>query len=302
QVLTRARWLVQYVGVGVAIDSASPTRPEGESRRAPLPARRRMEQDVGMSPPVAAEECPGMRSRPVRMRNATVVVTGGGRGLGRRMAWEAARRGARVILWDADAGAAERAAERIRRFGGECREERVDVTDEAAVDGAAQRAGEVDVVVNNAGIVSGGELLANSSEQIRRTFAVNVLGAYWTTRALLPGMLERDRGTVVNIASAAGLAGVARQTDYSASKHAVVGFTESLRAELRTRPGCSVRTLLVCPYYIDTGMFGGVSTRFPRLLPILREPEVARAVIDGVERGREVLIMPPLVRLLPALR
>ncbi|MPV51229.1 SDR family NAD(P)-dependent oxidoreductase [Pseudactinotalea sp. HY160] len=243
-----------------------------------------------------------MRHRPVQMRGATVVVTGGGRGLGRRMAWEAARRGADVVLWDADLDVAERAAERIGEFGGRCRADRVDVTDEAAVVAATERAGEVDVVVNNAGIVSGGELLANSSEQIRRTFAVNVLGAYWTTRALLPGMLERDRGAVVNIASAAGLTGVARQTDYSASKHAVIGFTESLRAELRGRPRCSVRTLLVCPYYIDTGMFGGVTTRFPHLLPILHEPDVARSVIDSVEHGREVLILPRLVRFLPALR
>ncbi|MGO1228309.1 MAG: SDR family NAD(P)-dependent oxidoreductase [Brachybacterium sp.] len=85
------------------------------------------------------------------------------------------------------------------------------------------------------------------------------------TRAFLPGMLEREHGT---IASAAGLAGVARQTDYSASKWAAVGFTESLRAELRA-DSSAVGTFVMCPFDIDTDMFEGASTKFPRLLPIL---------------------------------
>ena len=79
------------------------------------------------------------------------------------------------------------------------------------------------------------------------------------------------------IASAAGLVGVARQTDYSASKFAAVGFTESRRNELRAE-GSRVRTLVVCPYYIDTGMFEGVHSRLPWLLPVLRQEEVAEEV------------------------
>jgi len=63
-----------------------------------------------------------------------------------------------------------------------------------------------------------------------------------------------------------------------------------------------VRTLVVCPYYIDTGMFAGVRTRFPLLLPILREGDVARRVLDAIEKGRQRLVLPPLVRVLPALR
>ena len=135
--------------------------------------------------------------------------------------------------------------------------------------------------------------------EIRRTFEVNTLAGYWTTRAVLPAMRERDRGAIVTIASAAGLVGVARQTDYAASKWAAIGFTEALRAELR---GTGVRTLVVAPYYIDTGMFAGVRTRFPLLLPILREADVARRILDAVERGRQQLILPPLARTVPALR
>jgi all-trans-retinol dehydrogenase (NAD+) len=229
----------------------------------------------------------------------TTLVTGGGSGLGRQLCRQAAARGARVIVWDLDGEAAARTAELITAAGGSASHQQVDVTDSAAVALAAASAGQVDVLVNCAGVVTGRLLLEASEAQIRRTFDVNVLGLYWTTRAFLPGMLERDSGTVVTIASAAGLVGVARQTDYSASKWAAIGFTESLRAELRAT---GVRTLVVAPYFIDTGMFDGVRTRFPLLLPILREAEVARKVLDAVQRGRQQLAMPPLVGLLPVLR
>jgi len=106
---------------------------------------------------------------------------------------------------------------------------------------------------------------------------------------------------VVTIASAAGLVGVSRQTDYSASKWAAFGFAESLRAELR-KDGSPVSTLVVAPYYIDTGMFSGVRTRFPLLLPILQERDVARRILDAIESGRQQLVMPPLARLTPLLR
>jgi all-trans-retinol dehydrogenase (NAD+) len=157
------------------------------------------------------------------------------------------------------------------------------------------------VIINNAGVVSGQRLLDATEEGIERTFAVNVLGLFWVTKAFLPGMVERNQGTVATIASAAGLIGVAKQTDYSASKHAAIGFDESLRAELRTMKS-KVRTMIVCPYYIDTGMFAGVKTRVPWLLPILKEDVVAEAVLDGIEKGKRRLVMPPIVGLVPALR
>lgn len=240
------------------------------------------------------------RRRPLRGRR--VLVTGGGSGLGRGMACEAAARGAHVIGWDRDADAAECTCAAIAEAGGTAEAAAVDVTDEEAVQRAAERAGVVDVLINNAGVVTGRPLLEAPSAGIRRTFDVNTLALYWTTRAVLPGMLDRRRGVVVNIASAAGLVGVARQTDYSASKFAVVGFTESLRAELRGRGRTGVRTMLVCPYYIDTGMFAGVTTRLPRLLPILKGRDVARRVIDRLEAGAELYVTPPLARVVPAVR
>src|SRR5665648_923056 len=197
--------------------------------------------------------------RGTALAGATVLVTGGGNGLGRRLAIGAARRGAHVVVWDVSAERAEAVRASARRPCARMWSRTVDVTDKAAVRAAAKATGDVDVLVDHAGVVSGQPLLEGSEAGIERTIGVNVLALYWVTRAVLPGMVQRGHGTVVTVASAAGLVGVAKQTDYSASKWAAIGFTESLRAEMRAaRTG--VRTLVVCPYYIDTGMFAGVRT------------------------------------------
>lgn len=224
-----------------------------------------------------------------------MLITGAGSGIGHQMALQAAQRGARIVAWDINADAARHIAELTNG-----RWAQVDVTDSDAVTTASEGT-DIDVLINNAGVVTGRYLLDATPEQIRRTFEVNTLASFWTTRAFLPGMLERDRGTVVTIASAAGLVGVAKQTDYSASKWGAIGFTESLRAELRSF-GSSVRTLVVAPFYIDTGMFAGVHTKFPLLLPILAPAKVATKVLNAVETGRQQLMLPPMVRIVPPLR
>ncbi|MCZ7628753.1 MAG: SDR family oxidoreductase [Microthrixaceae bacterium] len=216
-----------------------------------------------------------------------------------------ARRGARPVLWDlSEAGLAEVAAE-LEALGAEPLTARVDVGDPEEVSAAAKellaRVGTVDVLVNNAGVVSGKPLLELSPAEVERTFRVNALANYWTTMALLPAMIRSDRGHIVTVASAAGLVGVARQTDYSASKHAAVGFDESLRVELaHTAPG--IRTTVVCPFYVDTGMFEGVQTRVPLLLPILREADVASRIVGAIEHDRARVVMPPMLYALPLLR
>lgn len=238
-------------------------------------------------------------------RGATVLITGGGSGIGRLVAAEAARRGARLVLWDLSDDRMAESLDEVRRLGAEAHGYACDVSDRDAVAATASRVlrevGGVDILLNNAGIVSGRPLLELSDEQIERTFAINVLALYWVTRPFLAGMVERNHGHVATVASAAGLVGVARQTDYSASKHAAVGFDESLRVELaQVAPG--VRTTAVCPFYIDTGMFDGVKTRVPALLPILKADRVALRIADAIEKDKAQLIMPPLVRMLPAMR
>lgn len=241
-------------------------------------------------------------TRGTRIAGARVLITGAGNGIGRLMALDAAARGAaEVLIWDLSTQSGQSVREEIVATGSLARSLAINVADSAQVAALAEDTGPVDIVINCAGIVTGKKLLDADEDAIRRVYDVNTLALYWVTRAFLPGMLERDRGTVVTIASAAGFTGVAGQTDYSASKFAAVGFTESLRAELRA-DGSNVSTLLVCPYYINTGMFEGVATKFPRLLPILEETDVADQVLDSIESGREQLVMPPLINLVPAMR
>ena len=230
------------------------------------------------------------------------LITGGASGIGRLTALKLAAQGARVTVWDInqanlDSVVAE-LGERARGFI--CNvADRDQVYARAAETCAAS--GPVDILINNAGVVSGRDFLDLPDAQIAATFDVNVLALFWTGKAFLPSMIERNHGHIVTIASASGLIGVARLADYSASKWAAVGFDESLRAELRQRAP-QVITTVVCPFYINTGMFRGVQSRFPWLLPILEEDAVAAQIVDAIQRNRRRLMLPWLVHLLPGLR
>jgi len=237
-----------------------------------------------------------------------VLVTGGASGIGRLMAKKLAALGGHVSIWDIhrenlDKVVAELSAARQPARGFFCdvskRENVYRVADETRAAG-----GPVDILINNAGVVSGKPLLEIPDEKIEATFAINVLALFWTTKAFLPHMIEQNRGHVVTIASASGLIGVAKLSDYAASKWAAIGFDESLRAELRkAAPG--VMTTVVCPFYIDTGMFHGVQSRFSWLLPILKEEAVAERTVSAIRRDKRRLMMPvtvytvPLMRVLP---
>jgi all-trans-retinol dehydrogenase (NAD+) len=169
-----------------------------------------------------------------------------------------------------------------------------------------QALGEVDILVNNAGTVQGGPFLSRPDSDWERLVAVNLSALLYTTRAFLPGMMERDRGHVVNISSAAGTLGVADLAVYSATKWAVWGLTESLRQEMRGSGHRGVRFSSVHPSYVRTGLFEGA--RIPGigglLVPLLADHDVvARAVVDAaLKRGRRVVMRPRTVRLAVLLR
>ena len=249
----------------------------------------------------------------MKIEHRRILVTGGARGMGLLIAAQAAARGAHVAIWDLDREALPGAAEHIRsaRRDPQTRvaADAVDVGAPEAVEAAARRLGEgfgeVDVLVNNAGVVSGKPFGALTPAEVERTLRVNTAALFWTAGAFVPAMARRGAGRIITMASAGGLVGVPGLSDYCASKFGAVGFHESLRAELRrTAPG--VRMTLVAPFFVDTGMFRGVRTRFPRLLPILRPEAVAAAVVRAIERDRAVVVLPwfvhslKLLRLLPA--
>lgn len=242
------------------------------------------------------------------LRGKTILITGGASGIGRLMAVGAANRGAsHVVIWDMNLPAAKAVVAELKALGCEASAQKVDVSSRTSVFQAAEATlatiGHLDVLVNNAGIVSGKSFLELSEKEITATYGVNTLALYWTTQAFLPQMKQRDSGRLVTIASAAGLAGSATLTDYSGSKYAAVGFMESLRAELRDQAS-SVTTLTVCPFYINTGMFDGVKSGSP-LLKIQEAQPSADAILNAIESPKRELLLPGMVysvrvfRLLP---
>jgi all-trans-retinol dehydrogenase (NAD+) len=130
---------------------------------------------------------------------------------------------------------------------------------------------------------------------------VNTMSLFWVTRALLPGMVERNSGHIVTIASAAGLVPLRSAVSYTTSKHAAVGFHDSLRQELRTQaPG--VRMTLVTPFFVNTGMFTGTKSRFDFLLPIVEQDDAVDRIWSAVVKDRNRVIMPATAAAAYALR
>lgn len=239
-----------------------------------------------------------------------VLITGAASGIGRLMARKAAAKGANLVLWDIDETGLAKLVAEIRANSGKAFSYRCDVSRHQDVYRVAEQVrtdvGMVDVLINNAGVISGKPLLECSDEQIRRTMDVNTMAHFWTVRAFLPDMIRASRGHIVTIASAGGIIGVSRMVDYCASKFAAFGFDEALRMEIR-KNRWRVKTTVVCPFYINTGMFAGVRSRFPWLLPILDEDLVAERIIHAIQFNKKRLLLPLtvysvwLLRLLPVM-
>lgn len=237
-----------------------------------------------------------------KIAGCTALITGGASGIGLLMGRMLLERGAaRLIVWDASAANIE-AARAVLSHLGSVTFERMDVSDTDAILAAAEHleaeGTAIDLLFNNAGIVVGKPFLDHQHADIDRTLAINTGALMHLTRALLPGMVARGSGHVVNIASAAALVSNPNMSVYAASKWAVTGWSDSLRQEME-RSSTGVRVTTVLPYYIHTGMFDGVRSR---LIPILQPEDVAHRILRAVERDAVFLHMPAIVRLLPLLR
>ena len=232
----------------------------------------------------------------------TVVVTGAAGGLGRALALRLAAAGACVVALDRDAAALEALA---FPCGAPALRLACDVSDEAdclrALAAARSVFGGVDVLVNNAGITHRSAFAATHTEVIRRVMAVNFFGALHCTHAALADLVAR-RGLVITISSVAGFAPLVARTGYAASKHALHGLFDSLRAEIEP---LGVGVLLVCPSFIATGIDGnalagdGTPVRHRQSIVGSRStPEaVAERIVRAAERGRRLLLPDRVSRL-----
>lgn len=239
------------------------------------------------------------------LRGKNVLITGCASGIGRLIAQKAAVRGANVILWDINAQGLDELASQLRRWGYSAQCYRCDLSSRDDIQRTAEQVlvdhGVIDVLINNAGIVSGRPFLELADDAIERTFRVNTLALFWTSKAFLPAMLAQGSGHLVTIASAGGILGAPKLADYTASKFAAVGFDEVLRMEF-AQNGDNIQTTVICPYYTDTGMFKGVRSRMSWLLPILKPENVAGEVINAIEKNRRRVLLPSGVYLLYPLR
>jgi short-subunit dehydrogenase len=210
-----------------------------------------------------------------------VAVTGGGRGIGLATVRALTARGARVAVGDLEGGLAAQA-------GGELGAP-LDVTSResftAFLATVEDRMAPIDVLINNAGVMHVGPFVDEDDAWTRRQIDVNVHGVILGCKLALPAMLERGSGHVVNVASAAGKVGVPREAVYAASKHAVLGLSESLRAELR---GTGVDLSVILPGLVRTDLAAGTLKG-----SLVLEPEaVAKAIVATIQRPRFDVYVP----------
>jgi NAD(P)-dependent dehydrogenase (short-subunit alcohol dehydrogenase family) len=236
------------------------------------------------------------------LRGRGAIVTGGGHGIGRALVEALAERGARVVVADIDAARAEKVAARVDGVGIAC-----DVGDPAAATALAARAeeafGPVEVAVSNAGITDRGPDLGSTVEQVRRIVDINLLAHVWLAQAVLPGMVARGHGALVQTISSAALITGPSGMGYTLTKHGALGFAEWVALNHAHR---GVRVVCLCPNAVNTGMLGrDEDTEGPNrpadpalvaaLGEVVEPEECAAAALAALDEGRFLALPHPRV-------
>lgn len=183
------------------------------------------------------------------LKNKTALVTGAGSGIGAAIAEILAEAGARVFATDTDEKAATATAERINASGHTARALRLDITRDTDIAAAVAAAGPLEILVNNAGIGCVGTILQTAPAEFDRLMGVNVRGTFLVTQAFLPAMLAAGRGSVINLASVAGIVAVRERFAYTTTKFAIVGMTKALALD---HSHTGVRFNAICPGRVET--------------------------------------------------
>uniref|UniRef100_A0A8C5T8X9 Short-chain dehydrogenase/reductase 3 n=1 Tax=Malurus cyaneus samueli TaxID=2593467 RepID=A0A8C5T8X9_9PASS len=191
-----------------------------------------------------------------------VLITGSANGIGKQVALKLAPLGVTLVLWDIDDEgnketsrlAQQKGAGRVFVYHCDC-SNRQDVYEQA--DKVRKEVGDVTILINNAGILTGKKFCDLTDEDFEKTFRINFFSQVWTCKAFLPAMVACNRGHLVSTASTAGILGFYRMSDYSASKSAIIGMMEAINSELYHAGKRGIKTTIVCPYFISTRLSRG---------------------------------------------
>jgi 3-oxoacyl-[acyl-carrier protein] reductase len=222
---------------------------------------------------------------------STALITGATEGIGRATAFALGREGYKVGVVARTEGKVRRVVEELAAGGIEAAGASADVADPeqaaGAVETIAARLGPIDLLVNNAGVLIAKPFEELSLDDWDTTMAVNVRSLYLMTRQVLPLMRERRDGTIVNVASLAGRNGFAGGTAYTASKHAVLGFSRSLMLEVRKD---NVRVITICPGSVATGMLQDQTMLKSDPKKILQPEDVAATIVHAIQLPARAMV------------
>ena len=232
-----------------------------------------------------------------------VLITGGASGIGKLMGGMALDKGAAaLVIWDINQESIESV---VRELGQKSKAQgragrvygmRVDVSNQAMVadryEQTKREVGEIDILINSAGIITSNKTFDQCTpDEINRTMMVNALAPMYVAQQVLPDMVARDSGHICNIGSAGGMISNPRMSIYAASKWATIGWSDSVRIELREMRS-RVRVTTIAPYYITTGMFDGVRSK---IFPLLRPENVASRILRAIERDTAFKMFMPWI-------
>ena len=192
----------------------------------------------------------------IDLKNKVVIITGGSRGIGKAICLVFAQLGAEVVFtYYRSKKEADKVKQEIKKMGGKCLSIQADVRDfeqcRAVVEKTLKKFKTLDTLVNNAGIIRDKALFMMTIEDWKQVIETNLIGTFNMTRAAITTFLKQKRGCIVNISSVSGLVGTPRQTNYSASKAGIIGFSKALAKEVASY---NIRVNVICPGYIATDM------------------------------------------------
>ena len=225
------------------------------------------------------------------LKNKNALITGAGKGIGKAVAIALAKEGVNVILVARTQSDLDQVAQEVNALGVKSLTLIADVANinsvNTAVDKALSEFKTIDILINNAGIAAFGKFLELEPEAWERIIQVNLMGTYYATRAVLPNMIERQTGDIINISSTAGLSGNALTSAYSASKFAVLGLTESLMQEVRKY---NIRVTALTPSTVATDMAKELKLTDGNPDKVMQAEDMAELIIDQLKLNRRVFI------------